>query len=171
MLIDPGTYIYHCDLPSRNAFRETRNHNTVCVDGKNQSEMLGAFLWGRKANARLEDYQEKDGAVRLVMTQDGYSPIVHKRTIAFDGNRLLTVTDELSADCSAEANFLFAPEVDGKREGTCVTAGRMKLAFSSPPESIQSRDAAYSSVYGLKEKTSGVHVAFTKMLTTEIRFE
>lgn len=53
VLADPGTYIYHMDIESRNWFRKTENHNTVTIDGKNQSEMLGAFMWGKRANATL----------------------------------------------------------------------------------------------------------------------
>lgn len=171
VLIDPGTYIYHCDLPSRNAFRETRNHNTVCVGNKNQSEMLGPFLWGRKANATLDECREENGGVRLVMTQDGYQPIIHKRTITFDGNRVLMITDELSAEADAEASFLFEPSLIPEREGAVLRAGNMTLRFSASPESIQSHAFEVSSVYGKKERTAGVRVAFRKQLTTEIRFE
>lgn len=53
VLADAGTYLYHTDLESRNAFRSTRLHNTVTVDGKDQSEMLGAFLWGKRAETKL----------------------------------------------------------------------------------------------------------------------
>ena len=171
LLIDPGTYIYHCDLPSRNAFRETRNHNTVCVDGKNQSEMLGPFLWGRRAAASLQDARQENGGIRLVMAQDGYAPVIHQRTITFDGNRTLTVKDELSAEAKAEASFLFGPQIRAARDGSLVRAGSMTLSFSASPESVRPCDFEASSAYGLKEKTSGVRVAFTKDLTTVIRFE
>ncbi len=171
VLVDPGTYIYHCCLESRNAFRETRNHNTVCVDGKNQSEMLGAFLWGRKANARLEDYQEKDGTARLVMTQDGYSPVMHKRTIAFDGNRSLTVTDEMSADCSAEANFLFAPGLRTAIAGQSMTVSgngtETEITLSGVPKPVPRE---YSPCYGKKENAEGAAVPFSKTLTAKITF-
>lgn len=50
---DAGTYIYHTDLVSRNAFRKTQNHNTITINGKDQSEMLGAFLWGKRAKTTL----------------------------------------------------------------------------------------------------------------------
>lgn len=50
---DPGTYIYHIDLENRNAFRKTENHNTITVNEKDQSEILGAFLWGKRAQVEL----------------------------------------------------------------------------------------------------------------------
>ena len=172
LLIDPGTYIYHCDLQSRNAFRETKNHNTVCVDGRNQSEMLGPFLWGSKASAALLSYEEKDGGARLVMTQDGYKPLIHTRTIGFDGNRTLTIADELSQEANAEANFLFGPgmRVERAEREASVTAGPCSLRFSAPPEKLEERVCARSPAYGIREQTAGVRVAFAKQLTTEIRF-
>ena len=50
---DAGTCLYHTDLESRNLFRSTQMHNTVTVDDKDQSEMRGAFLWGKRAQTTL----------------------------------------------------------------------------------------------------------------------
>ena len=52
VLVDPGTYCYHRDELWRDHFRSTPAHNTVSVDGLSQSDMLGPFMWGRKARAR-----------------------------------------------------------------------------------------------------------------------
>ncbi len=79
LFADPGTYIYHCDLPFRNLFRKTEMHNTLCIDGRNQSEMLGAFLWGRKAKCTLENYSVDNNIVRLEASHDGYAPVRHQR--------------------------------------------------------------------------------------------
>ena len=70
VVTDPGTYIYHCDLEHRNSFRKTINHSTVCVGGKDQSEMLGAFLWGRRAECTLENYESNDAIDVLTARHD-----------------------------------------------------------------------------------------------------
>lgn len=116
VLIDPGTYVYHCNLPLRNAFRKTESHNTVVVDGKDQSEILGPFLWGKKAKSTLSEYSENlNGIIRLNTTHDGYLPVTHKRTFEFDGERQLRIIDELQSDAkvSAQAIFCFheSPEI------------------------------------------------------------
>ena len=107
---DAGTYIYHIDLESRNAFRKTENHNTVTIKGKNQSEMLGAFLWGKRAettllwhnlpvgNAWEEEEKaaarplhgsvEKESACYLEAEHNGYAPVIHKRKFVFSGKEL-----------------------------------------------------------------------------------
>ncbi|MHC4560573.1 MAG: heparinase II/III domain-containing protein, partial [Planctomycetota bacterium] len=45
VLVDPGTYDYFSYRKWREYFRSTQAHNTVVVDGRDQSEMLGLFLW------------------------------------------------------------------------------------------------------------------------------
>ncbi len=173
LLIDPGTCIYHCDLKSRNAFRETRNHNTVCVGGKNQSEMLGAFLWGRKASAVLVDYQEKDGGAALVMTQDGYQPVIHRRTLEFDGGQTITIRDELTSEAEGEACFVFGPGTGASLapKESRVFAGDFSMELSTPPEKLRLTSCEYSAAYGVKNQTLALRAAFTKELTTVIRLK
>ena len=52
VLVDPGTYDYFSYPEWRRYFRSTRAHNTVEVDGLDQSTMVGPFLWGQRAQAR-----------------------------------------------------------------------------------------------------------------------
>ncbi|HFD1677606.1 TPA: alginate lyase family protein [Enterococcus faecium] len=84
LFIDPGTYIYHCDLQNRNEFRRTINHNTVCLNDKDQSEMKGAFLWGKRAVCKLEKVEDTQESI-LVVSHNGYAPVTHQRTYRFDG--------------------------------------------------------------------------------------
>lgn len=120
---DPGTYIYHCDPESRNAYRKTENHNTVCINGKDQSQMLGAFLWGRKAECTLTAFEEKDGCVSLTAEHDGYGQIQVRRRFAFDGERHLTIWDTIAGACSVKGHFVLSP-------GTVVdSVSDMQAAF------------------------------------------
>lgn len=48
VFVDPGTYNYHVPKKTRDEFRATKNHNTVCVNDQNQAEILGPFLWGKR---------------------------------------------------------------------------------------------------------------------------
>ncbi len=45
MLVDPGTFVYNGQPHWRSYFRSTRAHNTVTVDGRDQTEMAGTFAW------------------------------------------------------------------------------------------------------------------------------
>jgi len=46
VFIDPGTYLYHSGGKWRNYFRSTRAHNTICVDGLNQGEIVSGLYLG-----------------------------------------------------------------------------------------------------------------------------
>ena len=111
ILVDPGTYDYFTAPAWRQYFRSTRAHNTIMVDGCEQSEMLGPFLWGARAQARCLHFEPTDAGGTVVGEHDGYTrgadPVVHRRTLSLDGAaRVLVVRDELEARAQHEADFL-----------------------------------------------------------------
>lgn len=57
ILIDPGTYAYHADKKWRSYFRSTAAHNTVRIDGRDQSLMSGNFMWSSKAEAKMTEHE------------------------------------------------------------------------------------------------------------------
>ncbi len=102
ILIDPGTYCYHDDPETRDYFRSTAAHNTVRVDGLDQSEMAGPFMWRRKAQPALE-LRSLDGPSQLIRARhDGYErlrdPVTHTREVRFDGRmQSVEVIDTITA--------------------------------------------------------------------------
>jgi len=87
-LVDAGTYAYHSHEEWRKYFRGTAAHNTARVDGRDQSEMKGRFLWGAKSNSRLLRFEENAGLVMIEAEHDGYTrledPVTHRRCVVFD---------------------------------------------------------------------------------------
>lgn len=163
IFVDPGTYIYHCDLKSRNAFRKTENHNTVTVNEKDQSEMLGAFLWGKRAECKLINFECTPDKITLTAEHDGYSPIIHRRTFEFDGNRELCIKDQLSAVCDYTLTFMLAPNanVTIEKNSVSISVGVYicKIEFENKEHfEISTRDAVYSERYGVRNRTTAVIV-------------
>ncbi|MGE3182520.1 MAG: heparinase II/III family protein, partial [Phycisphaerae bacterium] len=77
-------------------------HNTVVVDNTDQSEMLGLFLWGRRANAVCTEFLPDAPRPRIAAQHDGYmrlaDPVRHQRTLTLDpGLRRIVIEDLL--DC------------------------------------------------------------------------
>ncbi|MBM4258475.1 MAG: hypothetical protein FJ147_21580 [Deltaproteobacteria bacterium] len=102
IFVDPGTYDYFRYPDWRDYFRSTCAHNTLMVDARDQSEMLGPFLWGRRAEARCVSWEPRPNGGRVIGEHDGYAqladPVIHRRCVDFDGElKTLTVTDSLSA--------------------------------------------------------------------------
>ena len=101
MLIDPGTYAYHTQSDWRAYFRGTAAHNTVRVDGLDQSQPGGNFMWLRKANARCLAWSSTADEDRFEGCHDGYTslpdPVMHRRRIVLDKrSRAITVEDALT---------------------------------------------------------------------------
>ncbi len=105
LVVDSGTYSYHSNQEWRSYFRGTAAHNTVRIDGTNQSTIAGRFLWSSKANVRLIDFKETNQMALVSAEHDGYErladPVVHRRNVMLDKRRqILTVEDVLT--CNAE---------------------------------------------------------------------
>src|SRR5690606_14100674 len=87
-LVDPGTYVYHAEREWRDYFRGTAAHNTVRVDGVDQSRIGGQFLWLDKAEAQVEHFESTPDHDEVAASHDGYErlpdPVRHERRVRFD---------------------------------------------------------------------------------------
>jgi hypothetical protein len=115
--IDPGTYTYIATDSFRNYFRSTAAHNTVVIDSENQSDIAGPFLWTKKANSFVQEWEDNDRHIKIVGWHDGYcrlsDPVIHRRSIDFDkGNAVVVIMDFIESNAShmVEQYFHFAPE-------------------------------------------------------------
>ncbi len=99
-LIDPGTYAYHTKKVWRDYFRGTSAHNTIRVDGKDQSEPGGNFMWLRKAHAYCREWIDDETGQMITACHDGYhqlpDSVTHERQVTFHRqSRHLAIVDRL----------------------------------------------------------------------------
>ncbi|MGH3938381.1 MAG: alginate lyase family protein [Pseudonocardiaceae bacterium] len=124
VLADPGTFCYHGDPQWRSYFRSTLGHNTLELDGADQSRSGGPFLWTRHARSRiLVAHVEQEGISRWRAEHDGYGrTVVHRRSVELDSVvRELRVTDEVISTRRHRCRLAFhlgpmiAVDLDGHR--------------------------------------------------------
>jgi len=127
LFVDPGTYLYHSGGKWRDWFRGTRAHNTLNIDGADQSTMSGAFNWSHKAIATLESASGGENW-NIVARHDGYRKRFgadHRRTLSStqDG---FAIRDELTGTPNLEAEIVFqlAPEWDAQVKDGAVLISR-----------------------------------------------
>jgi hypothetical protein len=101
-LVDAGTWSYAQEPKWRDYFRGTSAHNTVRIDGLDQSVSGGRFMWLRKARAAIERLPQSPHDFDFRGSHDGYArladPVRHVRNVRFDGaSNTLTVRDEIAA--------------------------------------------------------------------------
>jgi hypothetical protein len=126
VLADPGTYCYHGEPEWRSYFRSTIAHNTVELDGQNQSSEGGPFLWLRHANAREIAVQDIGDAAEWTAEHDGYlsldPPARHRRCVLLDrASRTVSIVDEIGGSShDVRLAFHLGPDVYAELDGACA---------------------------------------------------
>ena len=129
ILTDPGTYCYHGQPNWRGYFRSTVGHNTIELEGGDQSVSGGPFLWLRHANARVVDVDTdgEAGVVRWSAEHDGYvalvPPAVHRRSVALDRHRRrLDIVDRITSEVPRRLRMAFhlGPALALHLDGGCA---------------------------------------------------
>jgi uncharacterized heparinase superfamily protein len=141
VLVDAGTYDYFTHPSWREYFRSTRAHNTVEIDGVSQSESLGPFLWGRKANARCLDWLDTERLTLVCGEHDGYTrlptPVMHRRKLELDKasqSLVVTATLESAGTHTARWHLHLDPACSARRADArtiIIDAGSRQLQLTS----------------------------------------
>jgi hypothetical protein len=142
-LVDPGTYAYHTQARWRSYFRGTSAHNTVRIDGLDQSEQGGNFMWLRKARAGCSLWLSSASKDSFEGWHDGYmrleDPVKHRRLIELDKRaRRVTVEDvlEMQEAHDVELFFHFSEQcrVEPREGAWSVSSGDSSLRILLPAD-------------------------------------
>ncbi|HEY4373055.1 MAG TPA: alginate lyase family protein [Burkholderiales bacterium] len=128
LLIDAGTYCYNDRPQWRGYFRGTAAHNTVRVDGLDQSVSGGPFMWLDKAHAQRVSRSSSPQHEAIGGSHDGYrrlaDPVTHAREVELHHTpEALVVTDTLRCRQPhlAEICWHFTPEAEVAAGGASLT--------------------------------------------------
>jgi hypothetical protein len=95
VFIDPGTYSYNKSF-WRNYFRGTSAHNTIRIDGQDQSVFAGRFLAAYHAKTEYLSFENNKS---ICARHYGYrrlkQPVLHTRIVHFSEENTITITDIL----------------------------------------------------------------------------
>lgn len=114
IIVDSGVYEY-AKGEWRDWFRSTRAHNTVEVDGRNQSDVWDSFRVGKRARLREVRWVASVDSAIVQAEHLGYAPLKHRRTIAAHlGFRTWVIVDQITGPGGHEAkSFIHLhPDVD-----------------------------------------------------------
>lgn len=127
VLSDAGTWLYHSGGAGRDRFRGTAAHNTLCLDGEDQSRISGAFNWSRKARAWRWGGAADTPAPWLEAAHDGYAArgVEHRRRLSTLADGYL-LRDRLHGRLAnpgavARVSFLLHPSLSVRDEDAGVT--------------------------------------------------
>jgi hypothetical protein len=161
LVVDPGRYTYCDDPPGwRRWFKSTAAHNTVTVDGLDQTPYRRGRPKGPVAAARL--LQRLHGPGLDLLWGEVTSPVydaIHRRRILFVADEYWIFDDLLTATRPHryELRFHLPPDAHNRvdvREGDetqAVQSSGLRLIFT-PPWPIAIKDGWVSARYGFKQR-------------------
>ena len=165
IIVDSGVYEYTSGR-WRDFYRSTRAHNTVVVDGLNQSDVWGSFRAGRRANPLDLKWMVRKNITFFEGGHDGYLKkigVLHKRKIVFVDNDFWLIFDELDGIGThiVEEYLHFHPEIEVTCEDAIVAKKSKRhilqiIPFGKPETRILQGELEpiqgwYSPEFGKKE--------------------
>ena len=177
LLIDPGTYEYVG--PERNLFRGTSAHNTLLIDGVDQSEPKGPFAWTKLPNVKAEGWISGETFDLFVGNHDGYgrleAPVVHRRWVFSLKSGFWLVRDMALGSGRHQLDLFWhvGPELSRRTAGSNIfldadgCAGLGVLAATEHGWSQEIRQGWWSPVYGNKQPLDVLHFGTVADLPTE----
>jgi hypothetical protein len=177
LLIDSGTFEYVGISGERSRLRGTGAHNTMQVDGRDQSEGTGPFSWESGPQPKVEQWITGQQFDLFQGSHDGYcrlpSPVIHRRWVVHRKGQFCLVRD------LAEGSGPHQLDVAWHIGPTLSSAPPMEYLFSDDRASLALlvaesngwsqgvRRDHWSPAYGRKEQLSVVHFSAQAELPAE----
>jgi uncharacterized heparinase superfamily protein len=171
LIVDPGRFTY-ADGDLRRWFKGTAAHNTVCVDGLDQTPYARAAPKGPVAQPRFLGRTTRPGLDELV--GEAHSPsyeAVHRRRVVFVDDRRWVIEDTLAGEREHryDLRFHLAPG-EASVSGSAVVTEGLALVIEGADE-IALEPGWLSPRYGVRHEApvvSAVAVAREAHFTTEV---
>ena len=171
IFVDSGTYNYHFLPDNRDYFRSTVSHNTVMINGKEQSEMIGPFLWGKKATTRILNIENQDDAIQLVV-QSTNSDATHERIITFNFENQIDIMDKIS-DMNGEFILHLSPNLQYNIMNSVIYIKKdnISIRIENDGTKIYERNGLYSSRYNSKVENTQISLHFVKQIRVKMQIK
>jgi heparinase II/III-like protein len=180
LLGDPGTYEYVGAGMERDQFRGTAAHNTLQLDGRNQSDPKGPFAWKYLTKARAESWISGQNFDLFVGSHDGYSHqedlAIHRRWVFFRKPKFWLVRDLMlgTGKHQLDLRWHLNPKLSCSKsdQGPFFSPGEAHgIAFIPPTGQSWYKtveQGTWSPAYGIKEQA--IEVRFTTVTTLPAEF-
>jgi uncharacterized heparinase superfamily protein len=170
LIVDTATSTYQIG-ELRSFERSTGAHNTVVIEGKNQSEVWGGFRVGRRAETTVIN----DITTWLTATHNGYKRnfgVIHQRSFIFN-DESITIGDEIEGSDTASAKLYlhFHPDrlVTINSDNLIIIDNIAVINFDTPVK-LQLNKYQYAVGFNLHKEADCVIAEFNKSSSLVIKF-
>ena len=166
LIVDTGISTYEKN-ERRTIERSTASHNTVMVEGKEQSEVWGGFRVARRAKVKILTESNN----RIEATHDGYKKlgVWHRRVFEFRENEI-DILDDVGNKKFGTAIFHFHPDVDVVIEKGKISGEDWSIEFddSEEIEKLKSQKYLFATGFNKTREALKVEIPFFMLLKTTI---
>lgn len=166
LIVDTGLSTYEPN-ERRMIERSTSSHNTVEVDGMNQSEVWGGFRVARRA--KIVKLKENENTIEAA--HDGYKHIgvLHTRKFTWNDHSLI-IEDYICSDSEhqAVAYLHFSPGIRPVIKDNIIMIGQIKIIVDTANQ-IEIQAYQYASEFNKLIDAQKVKISFQNNLKTEIK--
>ncbi len=165
VLLNSGTSTYQPG-PRRDYERSTRAHNTVEVDGHDQTEVWGTFRAGRRAAPHLESASDDGEVIEAVAFHDGYRRLpgrpLHRRSWRVT-DAGVEVTDELlgSGRHQMKSTLHVAPGVPVTQTVEGFALGPLSLASTTKAQRCVLEGTEVATNFGARRASEKISMTTT----------
>jgi hypothetical protein len=165
LIVDTGTSTYESN-PYRNSERSTSAHNTVMINGLEQSEIWGGFRVAKRA--KIIHLVENGESIESI--HDGYRSIntLHNRSFTFKINSIIihdTVQSYNHSHCDSYLHF--HPDISPILENNIVHAGKCTITCHGYSE-IEIISYQYAPEFNKRIDAYCVKISFSNDIITTI---
>lgn len=180
LLIDSGTCAYVGGGPERNLFRGTSFHNTLVIDGEDQSQPKSAFTWERLPQVTPQAWTTGDKFDLFVGSHDGYrrleNPVTHQRWVFNLKGQFYLIRDLAlgAGEHALDLNWHLHPSLWQRTTKDSMffdRTGRTGLRILTSESRGWTRDVRrgwWSPVYGRKDSLPVLHFGTVATLPAEL---
>lgn len=168
VFVEAGTSTYQIG-ERRNYERSTAAHNTVEINGVNQSEVWGGFRVGKRAKVNIVD----DSITHLSAKHDGYLhnfSVIHKREFTFESDEI-QIVDEIGNE-SGIVRYHFHPDCVIEDLGNnCIEIKNTAKIILVNSESVSLGKYKYANGFNKYLMATELVVKFKNRMVTSIHFD
>jgi uncharacterized heparinase superfamily protein len=182
VVVDSGVFGYEMD-DLRAYIRSTAAHNTIRVDGKEQSEMWSAFRVGRRAKPlSAKAHMHSNGDFTFEGSHDGYNylpqRVIHTRKIRYEAARQqYLIGDHLCGrgKVRAESFVHLHPDLRVEKEQSRLTVvepdGKALVVVEADPSlEVSTQSGFYCPCFGVCQTNHVIVFATSRTLPFEMRY-
>jgi hypothetical protein len=163
VIVDCGISTYE-NNSRRNYERSTAAHNTVSVNGLNQSDVWASFRVGRRA--KITDTSSSENSFTATMKGFTVKGITHKRQWEFSEDKIF-ITDSVVVQHQCKAFLHFHPDAKITHTKDSLSGDNFTITFNNH-RALSIKDYDYAEGFNKPVKAKVAIILFSGRLQTEI---